>query len=366
MHLLFNKNRNQKYILFIVQNEVMFRSVCKIYEIVKGDQRFCFWFYFLGDKWFYENNREVIIHKNRLPVVSKFLVKRFKWDLVIQPSHYRWLWKGCKRIFVNHGLGSGKKIGAETYVFGSHARDRDNEIIYHKIFVNSHFVAEKIKESYPDYYPRIRVVGDLDVDDLPNYSLQKEDLFGQAGLDINRPTILIASTWGPLSLIQNQAIELVEKIPEITANYNLIFSVHLNNFLVKINGDWKGRPLIENLYCKNVYLMKTDENRFPLLANADLLITDSTALGLYFPFLGRPIIYYDCPELEFCGVSLIPELRRVSHVVKDFSKIELEIEYAFAHFDRNKMQSLCEKICSYRGRARERFKEEIWDSLTLK
>lgn len=363
--LLFKNKREKKDVLLVVQDEIMFSYVREIYENLKNDKRLRLWFKFLSPKRFNDQNQTLLKEKYQLQTVPKFVAKKGRWDLILLPAHYRGLPSDCKKILVGHSLTAGKKFQGKAYRFCYQARDNNNIIIYEKIFVESDSVAGQACRLYPEAKSKIRVVGSMHADNIKQYSYEKKNIFKRTRLDPNRLTVMVASTWGAHSLIQAQGETLENQIPEIADKYNLIISLHLRNFVHPTKGDRNCMHFLKYNESKNVHVISPGVEAFPLLANTDILVTDHTSLGLYFPPFHRPIITYINSDLDLDGTSMIPQLRKVSYQVGSLNNLVHEIEQAITTFDKDRMKVLSEKVCSYQGRAWERVREEIYDSLSL-
>ena len=161
-------------------------------------------------------------------------------------------------------------------------------------------------------------------------------------------------------------------------NYNIAFwakernysqqqldSIHLNNFVQKYSGNRDWKTLLGSIDHKNTLITTDGREPFSLLASADLLITDTTSLGLYFTILRRPIIVFDNPKQEYEPFALLLELRKDAYLIRNVSEIKLDIEKAFNNFNPRKMESLSRKIFSYLGSSWKRYSHEIYESLSL-
>lgn len=356
------KLRNRKYVLFAVRNEIMLSYVLPIYNGLRNDSRLSLWFCFTNPDRFSANQIDTFKKKHTLKTISYRLAKHIDWELIIFPDHCPPFREKCHKIYTGHGLTAGKKVKDTAYIFGPRSLGKKGEIIYEKIFVNSQFIKDRIKENYSNFYPHVRVVGSLLSDQM---RIEKNIDIQSLGLDINKKTIMICSTWGPHSLIQSQGHNFINEIPKIANDYNIIISVHLNNFTVSKSGCDDISGLLDRIEQTNVYINKSFQVPHLLLRNADILITDITSLGLYYPMLGRPIIFLDNQKTEFEPCALIPELRKVAYVINDFSNMRETIENALIKFNPERMKDLSLKIVSFHGQAWERHANEIYDSLSL-
>lgn len=361
------KLKRGKDVLFVIRNELMFDYALPIYQILKKEPGVRCWFCYFDRFQF--KNLKLLQKEFPLRWISYRWAEVIKWDLVIMPDQGPYIRKDIPKIYSDHGVPTGKMVKGHPYVFGPKSLDEKGEIIYQKIFTPSHFMAERIRRLYPSFSSRLRVTGNLLSDELLTYREHRrlEDL-RRLHFREDRKTIMLASTWGPHSMFQYLDYGFRKAVESISPFYNVIISLHFLNYVQRSYEGFKGL-IVEDIFRdipKGVYITGPSESGNRYLPLADLLVTDHTSLGLYFPVLRRPIIFYDNPEMVYSPHSLIYDLRKAAYNVKDLSNLTWDIEQCFETFDEIKMRLLSEKIFSYPGRAAKRYKEEIFDSLGLK
>lgn len=356
--------RGKKDILFVVENELMLKYACLIYDRLLKDGRLRLWFCMVYQERFHDKQK--VKRQFSGKIVSYSIAKRIKWDLIFYPNHAPYFRAESPKIYIGHGIGFGKEIKGEDYLFGSKSLDEYGEVLYQKMFRHSDYIKSKIKKHYPQFDSHVKVVGSLLSDRIMSMTGNKEELYKATNLDLAKKTIFIASTWGPTALIQSQGEALVRQIPKLLNEYNVIMSIHPNNFNTV---HYKGVDLAQLLSPikdrKNLYILKQEEMGDAFLSLADLMITDFTSLGLYFPPLKRPVIFYDNPAMSGNLPSLMCEMKKVAHVVRDLSTLKDDIKKAFLSFDADQMEEFAGKIFSYQGGAWQRTEEEIYESLQL-
>ncbi|OGW97323.1 MAG: hypothetical protein A2Y04_04695 [Omnitrophica WOR_2 bacterium GWC2_45_7] len=356
--------KQKKDVLIVVHNRIMYSYALPVYEALKHDKRLRVWFCYPWTHLMTQGDFEKIQNECRPRVVSYRIAKYIKWDLIIFPDHQPYFRKSVTKIYIGHGLEAGKKVGDEHYVFSARSR-HNNEWIYQKIFVSSEFFREKVKIHYPDFLPLIRVTGNFLLDEMKKMTHKEDGVLEGTIFDKKKKTVMIVSSWGPHSLIQTQCEALLGKLEVLARDYNLILSIHLNNYNPKHSPQFCFDEIFNKLVVKNVHVIKRGESPIKWLGAADLLITDFTSTSLYFTVLGRPVIYYDNPALDFDAVSLILELRKITLNISDLSVIEQDIPKAFRDFNPEKMRELASKIDGSLGTALERYKYEIYESLGM-
>ncbi len=357
---------NKKYILFIIRNEIMFMYAQSIYERLSKDERLKIWFCFHEPYRFLPGNFQKIKRKYHFNFVPFKLARFLKWRLILFPNHMPGFRKDCKKVYIGHGLLAGKKVKNESYVYGSRSLDKNSNIIYDKIFISSEFEKGGVKQHFPKFYSRVKVVGSILADEMNKYMTLRNKILKDINIDTTRKTIMLSSTWGRLSFLQSYGSEFLKHLPDISQKYNVIITVHLNNFVKEYSRGIDWRDILSRISYKNVFIIFNGESPYPFLICADLLITDMTSLGLYYPQLLRPMVFLDNEKAEYDPNSLIPELRKTAYVIKDVSNIKSDIEKAFEAFNPEKMLQLHKKIISYPGEALRRYSEEIYELLSLK
>ena len=359
------KFKTRKDILFVIENELMFKYAYEVYQQLSGDKRVRLWFCVVYPERF--NDVSEMKKRFKAGIVPYGLARRIKWDLILYPNHGPYFRNDCPKIYIGHGLGSGK-VGRikDHYVFGKYSLNGNGRVIYKKIFLAGEHVKEQVRKHYPVFYPHVKVVGSLLGDRLVNADIQNSVRSTAPNLDRGKKTVMLASSWGPHSLIQSQKNKIARGVRNLAGEYNVVISLHPNNFN-KIHFEGVDlAQLFSEMEHENVHIQKPGDDGHLLLPFADVLVTDMTSLGLYFPLLNKPIIFYDSPGQEYFPDSLNQELRKASHVTRDVSDLRSDVREALKNFDKEKMEGLAERTFSYRGRARERYSYEIYESLGLK
>lgn len=353
-----------KNVLFVVHNEIMFQCAYEIDRAMGSDSRVKLWYCIVPPARATVWSR--LKKQYQIRTVSHRLARKVKWDLIVFPDHSGAFRPECVKIYAGHGIESGKKVKGTTYVFGPRSVDVAGNQIYQKIFCTSEYIRAQVEGAHPEFSPRVRVVGSLLADRLWQQTPNREELLGSMSLDVERKTVFICSTWGPDSLVQAAGETLVAEIDRLGLDHNVILSLHYLNYEGSRHDRVNVDQMLSRIQAQHFYLTKPDEEGgIFLLPLADILVTDTTSLGLYFPQYARPIIFYDIPSVQLDPVGLAAELRRTAYVIRDLSGLEHHISRCAANFRPDSMRELSSRIVSYQGRAAERHKKEIYDSLGL-
>ncbi|MCK4882483.1 MAG: CDP-glycerol glycerophosphotransferase family protein [Candidatus Omnitrophica bacterium] len=358
--------KRKKDVLFVARNELTFDYTYIIYKHLTGDERLRVWFCLVSPKNFLDYAQ--IKKKFKLRTIAYEIARKLKWDLVMLPDHGPYFRDDCPKIYVNHGISSGKSKKGEHYIYSDRARGNDGRILYEKIFLTSNTLKEQVREHYPDFHECIAVVGSLCADEMmevDRMAVRRDKLAG-LGLSPEKKTAFIASSWGPHCLIQSEGERLIEEVNKLREEYNIILSIHLHNFHVESH--YKGldmKVLLGKLRKDNVCVLEPKQSTHLLLPFSDILLTDMTSLSLYYPLLKRPVVFYDNRDVKYALSGLVPELREISFSVDDVSGLSSKFRKAEEEFDPAVMEEFSKKVFSFQGQAWERVSEEIHEILGL-
>jgi hypothetical protein len=154
------------------------------------------------------------------------------------------------------------------------------------------------------------------------------------GLDTERPTIVYAPTWSPVSSLHLAGEAIIGAM--LARGWNVIAKLHDNCFLPGAkyaNGiDWRAR-LAPFRATERFALVETGDAS-PFLAAADLMVTDHSSIGFEFLALDRPLVVFDAPDLARVA-RINPEkivlLRSAAAVVRTASELTAAVESAISN-----------------------------------
>jgi CDP-glycerol glycerophosphotransferase (TagB/SpsB family) len=224
------------------------------------------------------------------PTVGALRAAFMKWDAYLT-SDFMWamLPRGTVRIQMFHGV-AGK--------YGFDAPDRSMREWHRLFFVNERRLRNFVAAGAIDANsPAARLIGMPKVDCLVDGSLRRDRVLLELGLDPARPTVLYAPTWSPASSLNRMGVDLIERL--LSMPVNLIVKLHdrSRDRRVRYSGgvDWAGclRPLLDRPDAR----LAEGANIAPLLATADVMITDHSSAGFEYLLLDRPIVRIHLPDL---------------------------------------------------------------------
>ena len=124
---------------------------------------------------------------------------------------------------------------------------------------------------------------------LADASLRKRTL-RSLGLDGERPVILLAATGQKHNALETMGREVIGFLAE-TKKYDIVIKPHDHP---KRRKNWEGEfSDLLGPHCR----VTSETDVIPLLAAADLLLTDASSVSSEFSLLDRPMVFLDVPRL---------------------------------------------------------------------
>ncbi len=142
--------------------------------------------------------------------------------------------------------------------------------------------------------PRMELIGMPKLDRLVNGAFRRDEVLSTFGLDPGRPTIL----WCPTGARHNsfELLGLAGVRALEATGFNLILKLHDHPHLprgITLEALWT--EIGPALGARSRLATRSDVT--PLLAAADLLVTDASSVAYEYCLLDRPIIFVDVPKL---------------------------------------------------------------------
>jgi len=190
--------------------------------------------------------------------------------------------RGTARIQTFHG------------VAGKYRFDAPTESMRHwdrLFFINERRLANCIRSA------AIRMVGMPKVDCLVDGSLQRDQILLAMQLDPSLPTVLYAPTWSAASSLNRLGVPFIQGL--VQRPLNVIVKLHdrsrddRSRYSGGVNWVERLTPLLNR---PNARLAQSPDIA-PLLAAADLLVTDHSSAGFEYLLLDRPLVRIEIPDL---------------------------------------------------------------------
>jgi CDP-glycerol glycerophosphotransferase (TagB/SpsB family) len=206
-------------------------------------------------------------------------------------SDFMWatLPRGARRVQMFHGVG------------GKYGFDAPNESMRpwdRLFFVNErrlrNFIAAGAIEAHS---AAITLVGMPKVDRLADGSLSQAAVLGSLELSPAIPTVLYAPTWSPASSLNLLGLDLIRRL--LAMPVNLIVKLHDRSCDLRpqYSGGVDWPAAIASLLPRGRAALARQADVVPLLAAADIMITDHSSAGFEYLLLDRPLVRIHLPEL---------------------------------------------------------------------
>jgi hypothetical protein len=215
------------------------------------------------------------------------------------------------------------------------------------------------------------LVGFPKLDALVNGQIDGGAVRQRLGLATGRPTAIFAPTWSPASSLNLAGEKIVAALTE--AGWNVIIKPHAWSFDLepKYSGgvDWRKR--LQPLERPGQVVLSDTADATPLLAAADLMVTDHSSVGFEFCLLDRPVIVFDTPDLA-AAARISPErmaaLRGAARVVTDASALGTAATEELAGADRLQKEraAVAGPLFHQPGTATDRALEVVYELLDLR
>jgi hypothetical protein len=220
-----------------------------------------------------------------------------RWDAYLT-SDFMWatLPRGTARVQMFHGVG-GK--------YGFDAPGESMRMWARLFFVNGRRLRNFVACGAIDAgSPAARLIGMPKVDCLVDGSLRRDAVLASLGLDPARPTVLYAPTWSPASSLNRMGLALLDRLERLPVN--VVVKLHDRSCdprpMYSGGVDWPAEVrarLREWSAPDGVSRGRLAEgpNIAPLLAAADVMVTDHSSAGFEYLLLDRPLVRIELPEL---------------------------------------------------------------------
>ncbi len=289
-----DKLRGKKIIILDIEELAFIPYILPIYESLKSKTTDIS--YYIGT--YYQNADELKVFD--IPARRQFspmLSKNFnEADIFLSPHIYGAGNPDSVRIHINHN----QPVKYEAY-------QKENFINFDVHFLTSPLhreQTENIIKMYDLGMSGIKLydIGYAKSDKLLQGMYKREDVLNKLGLNAEHKTILYAPSWDEGLSLRTMGEKVIENILR-TGSINLIVKLHPisycppdgPNYEFYTGGiDWV-KKLEKFEAHKNFRHIKSGETD-PLLAAADLLITDVSSVALEFIVLDKPVLYIECPE----------------------------------------------------------------------
>lgn len=343
LHRLVGARRRVR-VLLVAQSRLMEQYVTMVADLVPEG----------SDVRFYAPDREM---RRRLVVGARRRVAPawapwMWWNLVVLAEHLPLVFPPMENaVLMSHGL-----VRAGHAPRGSFFYDRDRVLlngvpVYAAICDPAERTAVEGEQFVPQIAGRVRVTGDLRVDRM---------LRCAADRPVSEvPRLLVMSTWGSDSLLESVGPELLDQLSRLERSGSLTVAVTCHPNLLEPSTSLRDWPLLlRSLDRTGVEVIPPSEPWEPVLAGADVVLTDHTSLCGTFALLKRPILPVVCTRKAPADDTFFARLVAES-IPWDPSEADLESSVLSA-LERGfpaALEPMVDGMVDHLGHSRERFRD---------
>ena len=355
--LVSTKMRSRRRFLFFGHSRVIVQHQLRFFRVVKKyypDARFRIVLF--GMDHALTQVMEGLCGEAGLKKIKEVWVPFVNWDLCIVADHCyqdEFIANNTPKLFIYHGMGSIKKVNGENYKYGdSFVLNRYGRLKYDAMFEAGEFQKAYASKVAPKLKNVLSAAGDLEVDSFLEMCSRKEDIRDELGYDRNQKILLVQSTWSGNSIEQRLGTELFSLCEKLADSLDLriIFSSH--------PAHWGGKKDLEDRSeyylsheSERVRILRPDEDRHPLMAIADVCLSDITTLSTIYAFSKRPLVFSIGESSELDSGSELAQLIEACPSGESSDELEALISDAFEKRNDPNYTHLLDSFCRYPGMA---------------
>ncbi len=281
---------NSRKVLIDAQTPMNFSVIAPVFKALHCDPRIDFYFTSSKESGRAEDVFDELERNEKIIGPRHAAIMRF--DAYIT-ADLMWakLPRGTQRVYMFHGV-AGKY--ADVYDRPDFSMRQWDRIFFINRRRLSNFIAAGAID--PDT-AAARLIGYPKLDCLVDGSLRRDEVIHSLGMDSNEPVILYAPTWSPYSSLNSVGEELIKQL--CIAGYKVIVKLHdrSRHLDYEYSGGVNWAERLETLLIKNGGILARGSDATPLLAAADVMITDHSSAGFEYLLVDRPLIRIEVPEL---------------------------------------------------------------------
>jgi hypothetical protein len=278
-------------VLFDAASPMSFTIFSPVYERLRLDPRFEFWFTATGATWDAgELYTRVGIGQR---VVGARRASMMKVDLCVNTDFWdmTWLHRRTRRMHFFHGVAG--KYGLDAPVELAPTISIFDRLMFPNADRLERYVGAGLVDGRG---PVPMLVGYPKLDRLVDGSLDRDQIAARLGLD-RAPTVLYAPTWSPYSSLNSIGERVIAELAR--SGFNVVVKLHDRSFDRAVRGsggiDWAARL---SAFDGNPRVrIVSDPDATPCFVVADAMVTDHSSIGFEFALMDRPLVVVDCPQL---------------------------------------------------------------------
>ncbi len=236
-------------------------------------------------------------------------------------------------IYTPHGGAFGNKPFGNDLSYSAWVSQQPGLDVYWGLSSNERtHIESKLGASPFDGPKRFVPVGYFEMDKLIKPSPSGANVLARYGLDTSRRTILLTSTFGPISLFATFGAKALERLSRLKCNVICTGHPHIWTGYYGEHSESE-RELLSSLReiersASNVRVLQTLD-LMPLLKAADVFVADHTSVMPTYNVLGKPSLFYLHPKQRFTDDRIETLYKQVSRRFEDLEELEENCSQAF-------------------------------------
>ena len=348
-------------ILFVAKNMLSLKCFKSYYDLLKEENLYIY----ITNSPSCRSDEIEKIKKNCGKEFIKFTKSRLMpWKLIIFSDHdtmYKFSTMP-KKLRISHGIYGSKLVDGVPYRYDKKWVEYRGKNFYTAILEPSIYSYKFAIKHNPNLKNVVKVVGDIEADNLLKLEVKREDIRDAFGYNKNDFVILVQSTYGENSLMETIGKELINKCVELSKKnkWKFIFQTHPNYWdgpVSKIKP--YGKFLLTKKDCKNVIIITPKEHWAKYMVASDIAITDHTSLSMTYALLKKPLLFVNIPGIRLIKNNPGERLYLKMPKINNIEEIEDKIRFANRNFKKDFLDNTIGDILSYSGESSKRIKKEI-------
>lgn len=364
---------DQRHILLYASNALMLEHMQDRMEPLRSDERL----HFAVTRPIWAPRKlkaEIAVGCKQMEfsLVNPWLALLTRRDLIVladYPSRRSKLWLACQvpRLFVGHYIQQGKSANGQDYRHREYASRVSGERFITVAFESSELSRRTVVEADPELEPVVKTVGYPRADKMLARQPERDAIRRKLGLDDTRTVVYVQSTWQVGSLMESHGSEIVAEMERLASSLGWIFyiSTHPNHW----RDPWAQRlpwgKYLREHESSSLRVLGPDELPDDYLVASDVVVTDHGSQAVMASLLDKPMLFFLSPERDLAVGSPVWRLREFLPKFSGASELQTGVEEALRSFDVERHREETADFLSYRGRAAERIREEMYALLDL-
>jgi CDP-glycerol glycerophosphotransferase (TagB/SpsB family) len=266
------------------------------------------------------------------------------------------------KLRIQHALSAGKRIFGTMVRYAPRLVLRGRRSLYDMLFEASEERRTRVEAAMPALGGKIRLVGDLRADALLAARRERERIRSQLGYDAGQHVVVLCSTWGAGSLVEQmgQALAGEAEVLSGRSRYRFLLSVHPHAWLDPNVAAW-----LRDTPSDGVRVLGSGEGWERGFVAADALVVDHSSLLAMFALLSKPIVCVPAPADVLDPDSILGRLHALAPALSAPADLADVLELAITTFDPEALRALSRSIDTCPGEAERRMREATYELLAL-